>query len=87
MRELNEETGLSTRVVRPLGIVTLASEGFSYRIHEFLVAACEENAPLRAGDDAADARWVDRLEFASLGLSDEVVRLVDRAIDDGFETR
>lgn len=81
VRELREETGLKARIVRPLGVVPLTREGFSYRIHEYLAAACDEDAPLRAGDDAADARWVDRVEFPLLGISDEIVDLVQRAID------
>ncbi|HXX66446.1 MAG TPA: NUDIX domain-containing protein [Polyangiaceae bacterium] len=86
-RELLEETGLDVQIVAQLGIVTLEREGFSYRIHEYAAIACDDDAPLCAGDDAADARWVDRVELAALGVSDQVVALVDRAIDERQKTR
>jgi len=86
VRELREETGLRTRVVCSLGAVMLAREGFSYRIHEYLAVA-RDDAPLRPGDDAADARWVHPTELASLGISEQVVELVDRAIDRLSRTR
>lgn len=92
VRELREETGLTARVVAPLGIETLEREGFSYRIHEYLVAPCDGTPlrpgdALRPGDDAAEARWVDRSEFSSLGLSDQVVDVIGRAIDARARTR
>jgi 8-oxo-dGTP diphosphatase len=80
VRELREETGLTTRIVAPLGIVTLRAEGFSYRIPEYPMAECDD-APVRAGDDAAEARWVDRDAVSALGLSDQVVEVIGRAID------
>lgn len=68
MRELAEETGLAVRVVRHAGRVERdAPDGGIYVIDDFVCTV--EGGTLRAGDDAADARWVDRAAFEHLTLA------------------
>jgi ADP-ribose pyrophosphatase YjhB (NUDIX family) len=64
-REVREETGLEVEV-GPVLITALVGEG-GYRVQDF--AARPLGGELRAGDDAADVRWVDADELSSLPLS------------------
>src|SRR5579859_6567815 len=57
VREVREEASLEARVCCALQTVTVEREGFSYAIHEHLIEPLS-STPLRAGDDAADLRWV-----------------------------
>jgi 8-oxo-dGTP diphosphatase len=62
VREAREETGLDVRVVRPAGSVRIGR----YVIDDFV---CEVvGGRERAGDDAAELRWVTRAELAQLPL-------------------
>lgn len=64
MRELREETGLDVVPGELAGMVVRGR----YEIYDYL---CEvRGGRLRAGDDAADARWVDAATFAELDLSE-----------------
>ncbi|MEU0469021.1 NUDIX domain-containing protein [Amycolatopsis sp. NPDC006131] len=64
IREMREETGL---VVRPGMLVGHVIRG-RYEIHDY---TCEvAGGSLRAGDDAAEVRWVDEAAFAALALTD-----------------
>lgn len=68
MRELAEETGLRVEVLRHVGQVERdAPGGGVYVIDDFLCRL--RGGRLRAGDDAADARWVDRAQLRSLQLA------------------
>jgi 8-oxo-dGTP diphosphatase len=88
VREVLEETALPTRVVCPLGVVPVVREGFAYAIHEHLLVPLQDatslRAPLRAGDDAADARWVGRGELDGLGVLSDVVEVIDRGLAEAF---
>jgi len=64
VREMREETGLDVRPVRFAGMVVRGR----YEIYDYV---CEvDGGALRAGDDAADARWVDAEAFDTLALTD-----------------
>src|SRR4051794_21729757 len=80
VREVAEETGLRVRVLRPAGRVERPGpHGSVYLIDDFL---CEVvSGHVRAGDDAADARWVAPEEVATLDLSPG---LLDALIEWGF---
>jgi len=68
VRETLEETGLRVRVLRYLGTVELpAPGGRTYTVDDFVCSL--EGGSLRAGDDAADARWVTEAEFTELPLA------------------
>ncbi len=62
VRETREETGLDVRVVRPAGTVRVGA----YLIEDFVCSVVRGSA--RAGDDAAEVRWVTRAELAQLPL-------------------
>jgi 8-oxo-dGTP diphosphatase len=67
VREVAEETGLVAQVVRLAGHVDRdAPDGRVYVIDDFVCVVT--GGRLRAGDDADDARWVDRAELAALPL-------------------
>lgn len=71
-REVAEETGLVVTVGPELGAVHRpARDGRVYDIHDF--AAEPVGGTLRAGDDAADARWCDAAEYAALDAADDLV--------------
>lgn len=68
VRELAEETGLRVEVLRHVGRVERnAPDGGVYVIDDFLCRL--HGGRLRAGDDAADARWVDREQLRGLSLA------------------
>ncbi|MGD0677635.1 MAG: NUDIX domain-containing protein [Polyangiaceae bacterium] len=79
VRELREETSLETRVICALSTVAIAREGFTYVIHEHLLAAQTNDAP-RPGDDAADVRWARRGELARLGVAEDAMAVVDAGL-------
>jgi 8-oxo-dGTP diphosphatase len=57
IREIREETGLEVAVGRHVGSVDLPGPGgVVYEVHDY--AATPVGGTLRAGDDAAEARWV-----------------------------
>jgi 8-oxo-dGTP diphosphatase len=68
VREMLEETGLEVEVGRPIGQVERkAPGGDTYVIDDY---ACRvTGGVLRAGDDAADARFVTDSELADLPLA------------------
>lgn len=66
-RELREETGLTVEPGSLAGIVTRGR----YRIHDYFCGVVA--GTLRAGDDAADARWVDTDEYDALDRNGDLV--------------
>jgi 8-oxo-dGTP diphosphatase len=75
-REMLEETGLTVRVGALVGTVERPAPDGTYLIFDY---ACEAiGGTLRAGDDAADAAWVDAPAFAALHRSGSLTsRLAD----------
>ncbi len=68
-REVLEETGLTVRVVRELGVAELtAGDGRVFEAHDFLAEVV--SGELRASDDAVDAAWFTPDELATLSLTD-----------------
>jgi ADP-ribose pyrophosphatase YjhB (NUDIX family) len=69
IREIREETGLSVRVGRLVGSVRRPAPGGAvFEIRDY--AATVTDGTLTVGDDADDARWVDRAEMLALPLTD-----------------
>lgn len=79
LREVWEETTLRARVVCPLGVVSLAREGFAYSIHEHLLVPLG-NATPTAGDDAADVQWVKRANLARFAVAADAQGVIDRGL-------
>ncbi|HXN30210.1 MAG TPA: NUDIX domain-containing protein [Polyangiaceae bacterium] len=88
VREVREETSLAARVVCPLGVVAVTREGFAYAIHEHLLVPLEEgDAPLVAGDDAADARWATRDVLERLRVRREAIDVIERGLREARKRR
>ncbi len=80
VRELREETGLDCVCGPLIGLVERMSEGFHYVILDFEATAFDTE-PLRAGDDADEAAWIDVEELAQLPIVDGVLEfLADHGI-------
>jgi 8-oxo-dGTP diphosphatase len=75
VRELAEETGLRVAPIAVVETLDLEREGYAYRIVDFACSLVEDGEP-RAASDVAAARWVPPSEFATLGLTPEVVRVI-----------
>nr|BFE55144.1 hypothetical protein GCM10017745_85710 [Saccharothrix mutabilis subsp. capreolus] len=68
IREIREETGLSVTVGELIGSVTRPAVHGLYDIHDY---ACQvRSGVLRAGDDAAEARWVTGAILDTLPLTE-----------------
>ena len=74
VRELAEETGLAVRPGRLVGTVTRGE----FEIHDY--ACTVTGGVLRAGDDAADARWVGAATFAAMDTAGELAPQVAEAL-------
>lgn len=73
LRELDEETGLRGRIVRPVGEVRReAPQGGVYVIRDYLIRVADASDPV-AGDDALDAGWFTPEELDSLDTSPGLV--------------
>jgi len=74
-REVAEETGLDVVVGEEVGSVRRpAPDGRVFVIHDFRCRPRRPGAVPRAGDDAADARWVDGAAYAALEAEGSLVR-------------
>ena len=72
VREMREETGLVIEAGQLIGTVRRpAQDGSVFDVRDY--AAAVIGGTLRPGDDAADARWVDADELASLPLTGGLV--------------
>jgi len=72
VREMREETGLVIEAGQLIGSVRRpAADGEILDIRDY--AATVTGGTLRAGDDAADARWVDDRELAALPMTEGLV--------------
>jgi mutator protein MutT len=78
-REVLEETGLRVDVGPILETLVLEREGFAYRIVDYACRTSDETEPV-AADDVSAARWVLPDEWPDLGLTPEVLRVIERAV-------
>ncbi|HSO95692.1 MAG TPA: NUDIX domain-containing protein [Acidimicrobiia bacterium] len=74
VREVLEETGLDVVVDELLGWVERFDDDRHFVILDFRVTVLDPDAPVRAGDDAAEAAWVPIPDLGSYRL---VAGLVD----------
>jgi ADP-ribose pyrophosphatase YjhB (NUDIX family) len=75
-RELKEETGLDVVVGALAGSVDRPGlNGAVYEIHDY--AATVAGGVLRAGDDAAEVRWVTPAELRELPLTEGLVEALE----------
>ena len=73
VRELAEETGLVVRPVRPLGTVRIDGDGVVFTVTDWLCTPAVPGQQPVAGDDAADAVFVDAAGLAALDMAPGVV--------------
>jgi ADP-ribose pyrophosphatase YjhB (NUDIX family) len=82
-REVFEETGLEIDLGDVVATVDLIERDDERRVryHYTLIDFTAEarSAPLRPGDDAADARWFGLDQLAPLGLWSETLRIIELA--------
>jgi 8-oxo-dGTP diphosphatase len=71
VRELLEETGLHVLPGKLVGTVHRAAPTDTFEIHDY--AAMVTAGSLQAGDDAADAAWVDASEFHTMERTEALV--------------
>ncbi len=76
-REAYEETGLEVRVGAELWSLTIPDGDRAFEVHDF--AATVTGGSLRAGDDAADVRWVPFGELDQWPLTDDLLGYLMRA--------
>ena len=75
-REAYEETGLEVRIGAELWDLTIPAGDVTYEVHDF--AATVMSGTLRAGDDAADVRWVPFSDLDLLPLTDGLLGYLTR---------
>lgn len=78
LRELRAETGLSGRVGPLCEVFEYLDARYHYVILDYLVT--EPSGELRAGEDAADARFFTLDEIAALPTTDGLLAVLRRAI-------
>ncbi len=74
LRELSEETGVTADLLTKITVLNADFEGYHYRLHDYL-ARWTGGEP-KAGDDAAQARFVPLDEIDALGMWPETVRVI-----------
>lgn len=83
-REVREETGVDIRVLGVVDVVDLIEyddAGAKVRYHYTLVevVAVWRHGEAIAGEDAADAAWVDLDQLASIAMWSETIRIIHLA--------
>lgn len=77
LREVLEETGIAAQILGFIGIFTVALVKVEYQINCF--AALATSGEAGAGDDAAEARWVDILDLESMKLAPNTLDAIRRS--------
>jgi 8-oxo-dGTP diphosphatase len=75
-REAYEETGLEVRIGEELWDLTITDGDATFEVHDF--AATVTGGSLRAGDDAADVRWIPLDELDLLSLTEDLLGYLTR---------
>jgi 8-oxo-dGTP diphosphatase len=79
-REVMEETGLRVAAGGLIEVVEIVTEGYHYVIHDHLCTPIDALEVPKAGDDAAEARYVRPSELSALGVTEAVTRVVMRGL-------
>ena len=81
-REVREETGLEVQVGPLVEVVERVDPGtppaYHFVILDFLARPL--GGELRSGDDASEARWVGRAEWAGLPLTEGLIPVLEKAL-------
>jgi ADP-ribose pyrophosphatase YjhB (NUDIX family) len=79
-REVLEETGIRVAAGSLIEVVEVVTEGYHYVIHDHLCTPVDPSEVPKAGDDAAEARYVRPNELSSLAVTEAVSRVVMRGL-------
>ena len=86
-REAREETGLQVEAGEVLGVLDriLPDAGGKTRFHYVLIDfLCRRlGGELRAGGDAAEARWAREFDLQTLGVAEPAARVIRKALSQG----
>lgn len=77
VREVREETGLEVLVDRLLGWVERIDDQHHFVILDFLATPEDPEHPLKPGDDASEAAWVDLTDLATWDLVDGLLEFLE----------
>ena len=77
LRELGEETAVTAQLLTKVTVIEANFEGHAYRLHDY-VARWTSGEP-RAGDDAAQARFVPLRDINAMGMWDKTVQVIHDA--------
>ena len=81
MRELREETGIAVDALERIDMAEIigrdAAGAANWHAVLVVFAGRYAGGEVRAGDDAAEARWVTRAELAGLALTEDSLRVID----------
>ncbi len=75
IREVAEETGLDVICGEFIGLVERMSDDYHYVILDFWADAVSDG-PLTAGDDAAEATWVDLSDLGEINMVDGMIEFL-----------
>ncbi len=87
-REIMEECGIDVSIQKVLDVVDIIEQDdennvqFHYVIIEFWTTY--QSGTLRAGSDAAQARWVTAAELDTYALSQDTLRLIQSVLGDNI---
>ena len=80
IREVREETGILVAIARQIDRAEIIARDGEGRVERHYVLIVFAGRPLsgdvRAGDDAAEARWVANSEFGRLNLTEDTRRIL-----------
>jgi ADP-ribose pyrophosphatase YjhB (NUDIX family) len=79
-REVFEETGIRVAAGSLIEVVEIVTEGYHYVVHDHLCTPMDGSEVPKAGDDAAEARYVPPSELAALGVTEAVARVVMKGL-------
>ena len=79
-REVLEETGLRVAAGSLIEVVEIVTEGYHYVIHDHLCTTIDASEVPKAGDDAAEARYVRPSELSAFGVTEAVTRVVMKGL-------
>ena len=79
-REVLEETGIRVAAGSLIEVVEIVTEGYHYVIHDHLCMPVDPSEEPKAGDDAAEARYVRPSDLIALGVTEAVARVVRKGL-------
>jgi ADP-ribose pyrophosphatase YjhB (NUDIX family) len=79
-REVLEETGIRVAAGSLIEVVEIVTEGYHYVVHDHLCTPVDPSEEPKAGDDAAEARYVRPSDLTAFGVTEAVARVVRKGL-------